>query len=295
MSAILQLQNPPRLRGGFETIVRGPLLGKGGEALTEDQWRGGVSGETLPAPLFFSNGMVGGSWGDPTAGDVKPASAMGDEVEFKPSSVGDLFQCEMNAPNTVRGDIVLQHARNEMNRALWSLIARHIQVVGTSIECPGQPGANPTLQGVAKLPEGYDDDAPGNIEGVVQGLLDMVCAGSKSDPVFMAPLSWKSHFSRRGIVRWDEEQQAYILLGTHRIAFDCIDNVGPDGTTTNDDGSEVWIYAMLPPDVSVAAEGDGDVVAARAELRNVYHVRVERQFGYWFDTNNVYAAKATIL
>lgn len=293
MTTILPLQNPPRIRGGFETIVA-PLLGQDGQPLATDEWRQGVQGQTLPTTEFFTNSMIGGSWGDPDDGDLKPESVMGDEVAFKPSGVGVNFMCQMNAPGGARGDMAATLVRQEINRRLWSEIARHIQNVGTSIDCPGGDELNPTLVEVAQLPDGYVDLTPGSIEGVIQGLLDMVCAGAHTDPAFLAAYSFKSHFTRRGIVHWDEAQQAYILLGTHRIAFDCIDNVGPAGTTTAGDGSEVWIYALIPPQVAVADEEGDDFIAARAELRNTYHVRGERQFGYWFDTSQVYAAKAGV-
>ena len=65
-----------------------PLLGRDGNPLAENEWRRGVSGETLPEPEFFVNAMVGGSWGDPDGGDLKPVSIDGDEQAFKPAAVG---------------------------------------------------------------------------------------------------------------------------------------------------------------------------------------------------------------
>lgn len=297
MTAILPLQNPPRIKGGFETIVRGPILGRDGNPLDEAEWRVGVEGEGLPDSQFFSNKMRGGSWGDPNIDptDRKPVSGRGNTFTFKPAGVGVSFECYADGANTTIGDIPMQHARNEMRRRLWSLIGEHIQNVGTSIDCPDQPGTNRTLAGSAQLPDGYDDAHPGDIEGTLQGLLDMVCEFVATDPVFLVPYSWKTHFTRRGIVRWDDAQECYIALGVYRIAFDCFDNVGPTGTTTNDDGSEVWIYAMVAPQVTVADEGEGDIVSYRTKLQNIYGVRAERQFGYWFDADTVYAAKTTIL
>lgn len=295
MSAILPLQNPPRILGGFETVVA-PLLGRDGNVLPESGWHGGVIGQTLPGEgaQFFSSQMVGGSWGDPDADDVKPDSEMGEEVTFKPASIGVNFSCEMNAENTARGDIAKKLVQQEMARRLWSEIGLHIQAVGTSIDCPDQAGTNPTLIDVAQLPSGYNDLAAGSIEGVIHGLLDGVCDAMHTDPVFLVPRAFMPHFSRRGLVHWDPAAQAFRLLGIYPIAFDCFLNEGPGGTTTAADGSEVWIYAMLHPQVDAAAEGPNDLIGVRTIEQNVYRVRGERQFGYWFDTDHVYAAKAGV-
>ena len=294
MSAITPLPDPPRILGGFETIIEGPLIGRDGAELTEAEWSGGIIGTDLPpGENWFTNQLSGGTWGDPDSGDEKDISVVGTPHAFKPSGVGVQFQCQMNE-NTPQGNIPLQQVQSALKRKLWSLIARHIANVGTTIACPGELAANPTLQGVAKLPDGYVDDAPGNPRGVVQGLLDMVCAGAGTDPVFLAPYSYKAQMVDCGLVKWHEERQLYLLLGTYRIAFDCIDNVGPVGTTTATDGSEFWIYAMVPTiRVSVADESKDDIQQWRTQRQNVFGVRGERQFEYEFDTDNVYAAKAT--
>lgn len=296
MSAILPLPDPPRIVGGFETIIEGPLLDRQGNEMPVEEWSAGVIGTNLPPQEeWFTNSLAGGDWGDPDDGDEKPSSTAGNGKEFQPSSVGVQFKCQMNE-NTPQGNIPLQQVASAMKRKLWSMIANHIANIGTTLACPGKPGTNPTLQGVAKLPDGYVDAAPGNPRGVVQGLLDMVCAGTGADPVFLVPYSYKAQMMAHGLVHWDKDAQRYVLLETYRIAFDCIENVGPDGTTTKTDGSEFWIYAMPPTvRVSVADADQDDIKTWRTQRINVHGVRAERQFEYDFDTDNVYAGKATVL
>lgn len=152
------------------------------------------------------------------------------------------------------------------------------------------PVYNPGLQTVAELADGYDDDAPGSIRGVLQGLLDGVCDVWHTDPVFHVSRAWMPHFLG-DIVRWDAATESFYF-GPHRVSFDCYPNEGPSGTTTNADGSEVWIYASMPPVVGVG--GSVEVLAARNARQNTYQVRAEQEAIIAFDATLVIAGKATV-
>lgn len=292
MTAILPLPDPPRIRGGLD-IVATPLLGRNGELLPTSEWAMGVERTNLPHAETFFSSLHGGTWGDPDDGDLKPSSESGARNRLLPGSVGAVFECQMNAPNTTLGDIPRAEGTSFMDRAYYSLVAEAISTPATpGIDC--DPDAQiTTLPGVAQLPDGYVDNAPGTIEGVMHGLLDGVCAYLHTDPVFHVARAFMPHFFRRGIVHWDEVG-GFFRMGPHRVSFDCYANVGPAGTTTAGDGSEVWIYASTPIELATADPDADSVSAVRTQLQNIYRVRVEREFIAVFDTEGVYAAKALV-
>lgn len=275
MTAILPLLNPPRIRGGLESVVA-PLLGRDGQPLSVSEWSTGAELTSLPDANTFFSSRDGGTWGDPEDDDLKPVSEAGAREKFLPGSVGAVFECGMNAPNTTLGDIPREEATRFMDRALFSLIATAITTVTTpAIDCDNDATLE-TLPNIAQTPDGYDDDNPPSIRGGLQGLLEGVCAHWHSDPIFLAPREYMPHFLG-DIVRWHEELDQF-RFGPHAIAFDCFENVGPAGTTTNPDGSEVWVYALLPIQLAVADPVDDSISAVRTHLQNVYRVRVEREF-----------------
>lgn len=298
MTAILPLQNPPRIRGGFATVAQ-PLIGRDGEPLSESEWNKGVEWTNFGAGETFVSGMGGGSWGLIADGDEKPVNPNPDSELFLPLMLGAMFSCEMNAPGGVLGDVSRERAQNLLDRRTYSDLAR-ILSTGEAYTCADPDGSdpNPSLQSEAVFPDGFDGVTPGSIRGVLQGLLDGTCGapgggpGWNSDPVFHVPRAWMPHFLG-DIVRWHEEDGTF-RFGPYRVAFDCYPNVAPTagGGTTNPDGSEVWIYATLPPQIAYGEQMETSLV--RAELRNTYTARAERTAIVAFDTTLVLAAKALV-
>lgn len=296
MTAILPLQNPPPIRGGLAT-VSSTLIGRDGQPLPEGEWNKGVQWTNFGAGDTFVSGMGGGSWGIIADSDVKPVNENPGSGLFTPSMIGAMFSCEMNAPHGVLGDVSRQRAESLLDRSTFSDLAR-LLATGESYRCGAADGSepNPSLQSTAILPDGHDGITPGSIKGALQGLLDGICAAPNglawhSDPVFHIPRAWMPHFLDH-IMRWDEATGTF-RFGPYRVSFDCYPNKEPDvGGTTAVDGSEVWIYATLPPQLAFGDQMQTQLV--RAPLRNHYTARAERTAIVAFDTSLVMAAKALV-
>lgn len=297
MTAILPLQSPPRIRGGLASVSQ-VLLGLDGQPLPESEWNKGVQWTNFGAGDTFVSGMGGGSWGTIEDGDEKPVNDNPGGELFDPVMLGAMFSCEMNAPNGVLGDVSRARAEALLERSTYSDLAR-LLATGEAYRCGAADGSQPnaSLQSEAVFPDGHDGITPGSIKGALQGLLDGVCGGPdgtawKADPVFHVPRAFMPHFLG-DVVRWDEATQTF-RFGPHLVSFDCYPNQAPTagGGTTNPDGSEVWIYATLPPGIAISEQVDTQLV--RAELRNVYTARAERAAIVAFDTSLVLAAKALV-
>ena len=288
MTAILPLYSPLRFRGGLETVVT-ELIGRDGNPLPEQEWRRGVEWTNMATGDTFTSGMGGGSWGQITLGDEKPVNPNPGSEVFQPVSLGAIFECQMQAPNGVQGDVSRQRALALLERKGMSDLAR-ILYDGEAYTCAAPDGSDPN-PGLIALAESLTPVGPGSIRGAFQGLLGAVCETWHADPVFLIPREFMPHFLDE-VVKWDEATGSF-RFGPYRVAFDCFPNVAPTaGGTTAVDGSEVWVYAMMPPAValgeSVAADG------VRAELRNHYTFRAEREAIVAFDTTRVLAAKALV-
>lgn len=288
MTAILPLQDQPPIRGGLRSISD-PL------PLEENEWRSGVHVSPALGGDTFTSGYGGGSWGSIEGGDEKPVNELEPGVDFTPGTIGTIFDCGgPGSPGTPIGDTVRQRAEALIERRSWSDLARLLHT-GETYRCGDLDSngdadeTNPSLQGLAVTPAGYDDGAPGSIRGVLQGLLDGVCSTWHTDPVFHVARAWMPHFLG-DIVRWDESTDTF-RFGPHLVSFDCYPNVGPAGTTTAADGSEVWIYASMRP---LVAFGGVEVVSARHYRQNTYQVRAEREAIAIIDPTLVSAAKALV-
>ena len=285
MSAILPLPRPPRIRGGLETVSV-PLVGLDGEPLTEAEWNKGVIHTNAAQGETFVSGYGGGSYGtDPDS--VKPTIDNPDAELFMPVTLGAIFECQMNAPGGTLGDVSQQRAVSLLERRTYSDLAE-ILLTGENYRCDSGD-QNPGFIANGEL--AINGDVGGSPRGVLQGLLDGVCGGWESDPVFHIPRAWMSQFIGE-LVHWDEANEVF-RFGPHRVSFDCYPNEGPTGSTpANPNGSEVWVWASLPPKLAVSEEISTTLV--RTELQNRYQARAEREAIIAFDTGLVLAAKAIV-
>lgn len=286
MTGILKIQQRPPIRGGLASVAA---------PLETDDWKSGVQIQTTPDgdvfvwnPLCADDGVML-STGDPIT--EKPVDDVAEARRFYPITVGKIVQCGPGSDRTAIGNIALQQAKGSLDRQIYKALAHALHgALETHGNYAGADEIGTSIGSEMVVPAGFDPDAPGNLRGTLQGLLDSVCACSNSDPIFHVPLAWKSQFIG-DLVRWDEATQKY-WFANHEVSFDCYPNEDPTGTyATNPDGSEVWIFATARPLVEI--EEEDTVVLLTRELNN-WKARVERHAIVAFDPTCVYGAKATV-
>lgn len=296
MTTPLPIQPRPKIRGGLDSVVVPLPVG-------EDEWRRGVSitGE-IDADLhaWDATGCVeeGYTVDDPDPIDEKPATAPGyDSGMFYPTMIPRHVECNIGGAHTSVGDIITGLARSSFERTQYRTLARILHGRLQVMDGAGTP--NPSMSGgwtgdQPIYPDGFDPENPGSIMGTIQGLLDIVCSCSNSDPVFHIPRAFMHYFLVNGLVQWDEAAAAF-RMGPHLVSFDCYPNLGSDvleqATPTADDGTEVWIWATQRPMVALGAV---DEVTITERRQNKYNALVERPAIIAFDTICRTAAKARV-
>lgn len=273
MTTPLPIQPRPPIRGGLASVsAQLPL--------PESEWRGGVW-------VTPETNMTTFRWGCATTGD-KPTTTLPEASLFEPATVGAMMEC---GPNGGVQPMLEAYALEMWKRQRWSEAAKLLHD-GTT-DGP-EAGQNFSLKDATAAP-GFDPAAPGSIEGTLQGLLDIVCNCSSSDPVLHVPRAFMSQFMTQTLIRWDEPTGTF-RFGPHLVSFDCYPNLGPDAVEgganpTPIDGSQVWIWATSQPLVEWSAQERVRTVAPR---RNEHLLRVEQDVIVTIDPGCAYGARALV-
>jgi len=279
----LNITPRPAIRGGLASVSDAMPAGL--------DWRNGVEARATPDGGVFTwdacEGTAYDLLGEELVGD-KPVSDVGAGYKFFPVFAEKIVQCGPGATQTMIGDIARQTAQGSLDRQIHKVLARTMQGVIPTFGANGQNGT--TIADLATVPGGFDPDAPGDIRGTIQGLLDGVCGCSNSDPVLHIPRAFMPQFLD-DIVEWDGASGKF-RMGPVEVSFDCYDNVDPAGVyETLTDGSEVWIFATAKPLIAIAEVDDVRVLTRE---QNNYKVMVERPAIIAFDPTCVFKAKAKV-
>lgn len=291
MTTPLKIQQRPQIRGGLLSVSA---------PLPTDDWRLGVEVRQSPddgvftwQPCASAGQLMDGS----EVLDDKPVSDVGAGLRFFPQYAEKIVQCGPGATQTTIGDIARETARGSLDRAYGKVLAGTLHgLLATYGPTTGETGTSLATPGVTTYPDGFDPNAPGNLRGTMQGLLDQSCDCFNSDPVFHIPRSFMPYFLPDGLVRWDEGTGTF-RFGPHLVSFDCYPNIAPVvadelASPTAGDGSEVWIFTTTQPLVATA---DMDDVSVLTREQNLYRAKVERASIVAFDATCAGAAKATVL
>lgn len=278
MALPIRIQEPRLHRGGLESVVR-PVPG------SVVEWRGGI--DYTP-----SCGVSPFIWGCDRDGGVdpdseKPQGELEEAVFFDSVTIGVQYSC-LPGSETLSpiGDLVSDSARYAYDRYRWQRLA---QVLSDGV-VNGAGGANPSLQSVAEVPDGFDPDAPAGIPSTIQGMLDSQCSAWDAQRVLHVPQQYLPHFLTQYLVEWDADVGVY-RMGTHLVSFDCYPNLGPEGDEPAEDGSEVWMYMTDAP----MAAFDSEVIESATHVRlNRTTASAESGAIIAFNTCGVVAAKALI-
>lgn len=288
MTTPLPIQPRPPIRGGLASVAA---------PLGTDDWHSGVEATSSPDDGVFVWDVLCSDEGVELdtldlIEDDKPISSVGEGYRFYPVLVGKIVECGPAATQTTIGDIARQTARGSIDRQISKALAKALH---GALETRGQyAGVNEegsSLGDLMVVPDGFDPDSPGSIRGTMQGLLDMVCSCSNSDPIFHVPRAWMPHFIGVDLVRWDEGSGKF-WFGPHEVSFDCYPNEDPRNiAATNPDGSEVWIFATARP---LVAMDEVDEVRVLTRRQNNYQALVERGGIVAFDPTCAWGAKARV-
>ncbi len=295
MTTPLPIQPRPPIRGGLESVVT-PL------PLDESKWRIGVAPtleDDAGIGLWDANGCE--DFGiDVDSGDEvneKPETSPAGSSAFAPAILTKLVSCNVGGSQSAVGNLILDSARYSFDRMQYRTLAKILQGSLPVFNADGD--ANPNLSGDfgadgPTYPDGFDASQPGDIKGTLQGLLDLVCSCSHSDPVFHIPRSFMPQFLGTTLVHWDDANGVF-RFGPHLVSFDCYTNLGSDeleqATPTAIDGTEVWIWTSSQPMVAFGAQ---DNLTGLERRQNEYTALVERPAIITFDTQCFGAAKAVI-
>lgn len=297
MTTPLKIQASTPLRGGLDAVAS-PLP----DGITEDEWRVGLE-LTPPARnavhLWNATGCADEGYALDGSGPLtaKELGGVASGFKFYPTAIVAQVECHVSGTQSAIGDIILENAQGDLelnkHRALEAVLHGLAPVFGPAGE------ANPSLNNyntgpsAPTIPQGFDVTDPGDLRGTLQGLLDSICACSKSDVIIHAPVSAWPYLEAVGVT-WDEAAGVY-RYGTHRVSLGCYPNVGPEDQeaiqATATDGTEFWLWATGP--VYVAFSGTDTVVDLQTR-QNLAQALVERAAIVAFDPACVYAVKAKV-
>lgn len=295
MATPLPMQSQPPIVGGLSSVS---------VAMPEGvNWRDGVIVANTAIGETFAWSQCAGGYlaGEVQPQDLKPVNGVGDYKRFGTAWIGTIAECHVAGTQTPIGDVIRQTAEETLSRKVWTELAQifHGGVANggntaLTVDEDGNYVANPALVNTMQLATGFVNNDTHDLLDAITYLLGDVCGCFATDPVLHVPRRFMGHFLTNGLVTFDPSSGIFYL-GPHRVSFDCYPNAGTGAmegaNPTVQDGSEVWIYATLPPVVGL---GEEDYVSVLTHRQNNVKARVERAAIIAFDTTCVKAVKANL-